>query len=201
MIENIRAALDREIKRTGLKGKTLSRAAGLNESAVRDLLTKVDDPRIGTVVKLAKALGVPPGYLFDNFIPISGLIGVGGIVRFVPGQKTKLVPRPRLKDGDLVALQVVGETLRPAYRDGDVLFISRESDRIELDYLGDEVVAQLLDGTAYLRTLASGTKPGSHTLRHWNGTDTEDVALAWAAPVLFTMRRAAVDREGLDSDE
>jgi hypothetical protein len=156
-------------------------------------MTTTSDPRIGTVVKLAEALGVPPGYLFDNFIPVTGLVGVGGVVRFIEGEtEPDLVPRPPIAQSDLIALRVVGEMLRPAHRDGDVLFFSRASDRIELDYLGDECVAQLLDGSTYLRTLASGTAPGRHTLRHWTGVDAENVALAWASPILFTLHRAAL---------
>ena len=200
MIKTIRERLAQEMARTGLRGKKLARAAGLNESAVRDLMQSVGDPKVGTLVKLARALGVPPGYLFDNLVPVRGLVGVGGVVRFLEDDaEPELVPKPPIARDDLIALKVVGEMLRPAYRDGDILFLSRATDKIEFDYIGDEVVAQLLDGSAYLRTLASGTQAGSHTLRHWTGTDTENVTLAWASPVLFTMRRAALPNGGESS--
>ena len=192
MIENIREALGREMARTGKKGKALSREAGLNESAVRDVMSNVADPRVGTLLKLAKALGVPASFLVDNFIPVKGQVGAEGVVRFLDDPDPMLVPRPPTVAGELVAIRVVGDTLRPAYRDGDVLFFSRENDKIEVDYIGDEVVAQCLDGSAYLRTLAPGSVDGRHTLRHWTGLDSENVVLAWAAPVLFTMRRRAI---------
>lgn len=189
MIETIRGALRREMERTGLRGKKLSRVAGLNEQAVRDLMQKVDDPKLNTLLKLASALGIPPGHLFDEFIPVSGQVGVEGIVRFEGLGKPQLVPKPPTARGDLVALKVIGDHLLPAHRDGDILFISRDRDVIELDYIGDECVAQLLDGAAYLRVLASGSEPGTHTLRTTNGgRERENVALAWAAPVLYTIR-------------
>jgi len=192
MIKNIRVALEREMDRTGLRGKKLSRDAGLNESAVRDLMSKVDDPRVGTLLKLAAALGVPASFLFDNFIPVTGLVGPNGIVRFVDEKNPMMVPRPPTPLGEIVAIRVVDDGLRPAHRAGDVLFFSRQSDVIELDYIGDECVAQTMDGSVYLRTLAPGTNAGTHTLRHWTGLDSENVVLAWAAPVLFSMRRAAL---------
>jgi transcriptional regulator with XRE-family HTH domain len=193
MIERIRKSLRREMDRTGLRGKKLAKAAGLHESAIRDLLHNVNDPKIGTLAKVAKALGIHPCLLFDDLVPVKGLIGVGGIVRlFDDDAVTDFAPRPPSAFDDLIALRVVGEMLRPAHRDGDILFV-RETRQIDLNSVGHEVLAQLLDGSAYLRTLASGTKPGLHTLRHWTGSDAENVTLAWASPVLFTIRGAALN--------
>lgn len=184
--------------RQGLSGKKLARDANLYPKLVSDLLTKVDDPRIGTIVKLAKALAIPPSLLLNNFIPVKGFVGESGRVRFVDDPDPLMVPRPPSRKGDLVALRVVVDTLRPAHRLGDILFISRESDRIELDYIGDECVAQTLDGVAYLRVLANGSVEGRHTLRHWAGAEAENVLLAWASPVLFTMRGREADEPAAD---
>ena len=198
MIGDLRTALEREMARSGLRGKKLSRKAGLNEQAVRDLMSKIDDPRVSTLLKLAKALGVPASFLFDDFIPIRGQVGAGGVVRFVEDADPEMVPRPPFaKAGELVAIRVVGDMLRPLHRDGDILFISRQIDALpDLEYLGDEVVAQMMDGPIYLRTLMGGRTKGKHRLRQeFGGLDSDDVILAWASPILFTTRRGGLPKK------
>lgn len=193
MIEEIRDALRRELATAKTSGKKLTRDANLYSKLVSDLLTKVDDPRIGTLIKLSLALGLPRAYLLNDFIPIGGVISGGGVVEFKAGPATDFVPRPPSRKGKLVALRVEGDGLRPLHRDGDVIFISRANERIELDYIGDECVAETADGLTYLRILAHGPDGKSHTLRHWTGfesDETKDARIVWATPVLATIRRS-----------
>ena len=48
-----------EMEAREISKRALSARAGLSESAVRDILKKVDNPGIGTLYKIAEALGVP----------------------------------------------------------------------------------------------------------------------------------------------
>jgi len=177
----------------GIKARRLSKAAGLNDTAVRDLLNKVDDPRVGTLLRLANALEISPATLFGGMLPISGTIGQAG--RITDGHSPhKMVPRPPEADGDLLAYLVDGDYLLPAYRSGDVIYCSRKHDVIKDSYFGEECVAKLVNGGgAYLRTLDKGGESDRFTLRSFNATALEDVSLEWAAPVLFVLKRNALD--------
>jgi transcriptional regulator with XRE-family HTH domain len=197
-IRDFRANLAREMKRKGIKAKPLSKAAGLNESAVRDLMGKVDDPRIGTILSLAAALGVSHETLIGGRVPLVGTVGIGGIIAMNVGENNhETVPRPPASHSDLIALRVAGDILFPAYRNGDVVYVAREHGAVESDFVGIECVCQLASGAAYLRTLANGSTPGLYSLRLFNSLDIENEQLAWAAPVLFVMRP---NRNGVKKD-
>lgn len=58
-MSTIRAALLREMATKGIKPTTLSLEVGRNRSLVKDLLEKNNDVTVGTLTKLADALGVP----------------------------------------------------------------------------------------------------------------------------------------------
>ena len=65
--DKVRAICDfivAEMKAQGISQRKLSGRAGLSESAIRDLLKKVDNPGIGTLFKIAEALNIP----FDDLM-------------------------------------------------------------------------------------------------------------------------------------
>ena len=64
-INAIRDLIRREMKAKGYSQRKLSSEADLSESAVRDVLGRVDNPGIGTLYKIAGALGVEPMALLD----------------------------------------------------------------------------------------------------------------------------------------
>jgi len=190
LIETIRAGLAREMDRAGLRGKTLSRAAGLNEQAVRDLMATVEDPKISSLLKLADALRVPPGNLFANLVPVVGSVSGEGAVSFLESDvDPQLAPQPPVAFRSVVAFRVDTEDLMPAHRDHDLLYITREHHLIEQSFLEEECIVRLLDGRTFLKTLRRGTKEGLFSLCGLDGDpDLVDVRVDWAAPVLFTMR-------------
>jgi DNA-binding Xre family transcriptional regulator len=189
-IDIIRAALRREMARAQIKAKPLSKAAGLSESAVRDLLGKVDDPKIGTLLKLAAHLQIPPGQLFGQSVPVVGQVEADGIIQFLEGDEiSENVPQPPTALTQLIALKVVGDSLLPLHRAGDILYLSREHDRVDAHCIGEECAVQVEGGLAYLKPLAEGSQAGCYTLRSmFGGKDIENVRLAWAAPILFVSR-------------
>src|ERR1043165_3852615 len=58
-IAMIRTAIEREMKAKGFSRRSLSSAAGLSQTAVRDLLDRTENPGIGTLHKIAEALEMP----------------------------------------------------------------------------------------------------------------------------------------------
>lgn len=188
-IHAIRATLQRAMDRRGIKAKPLAIAAGLNETAVRDVLERSDNPRVGTLLKLADALEMPVTDFFQGRVPLLGKIGAGGSILFDEDPEPETVEAPPGEAAArMMALLVVGDSMRPVYRDGDVVYVRRDHDGVLPDYLGEECAVHDTSGGTYLKTLAPGTKAGCYTLRSFNADDIENVEVVWASPVLFVKR-------------
>jgi repressor LexA len=187
-INAIRTALRREMERRGFKAKRLAKAAGLGETAVRDILEKVDDPRVGTLIKIADALDIPASSLFGSQVPVLGKIGAGGCILFEEADEPDLVDRPPGATGKLMALRVTGESMMPVYRDGDIIYVNRDHEGVMPHYIGEECAVHTVEGGTFLKILALGSQPNRYTLRSFNAADMTDVEVQWATPVLFVMR-------------
>lgn len=58
-IEMIRRTIEKEMAEKGFSRRSLSTAAGLSQTAVRDVLERTENPGIGTLHKIADALQMP----------------------------------------------------------------------------------------------------------------------------------------------
>lgn len=186
------------MKAKGFSRRSLSKAAELSESAVRDVLTRTDNPGIGTLRKIAEALEMPVDQLTGAalMVPVLGKIGAGGEVLFAIDPDIELndydnfhlVPRPPLVTGRLMALQVIGSSMLPKYEDGDVIYVRRDHDGVMPKYLNRYCAVRTSDGGTFLKILAPGSQAGRYTLRSLNAPDMENVEVEWAAPVIFVMQ-------------
>lgn len=199
-IKGIRAAIDREMKAKGFSQRSLSSAAGLSESAVRDLLTRTTNPGVDTLRKVAEALEMPVDALTGEGlrVPVLGKIGAGGQVLFASEceQEDDLatVPRPPLVSGRLMALEVVGSSMLPKYEAGDIIYVRREGfDDNLAPHMGKYCAVRTADGGTFLKILSPGSRDGVYTLRSLNAEDMIDVEIQWAAPVLFVMPKQPAD--------
>lgn len=199
-VQAIRDAIENEMKRKGFSRRSLSSAAGLSESAVRDLLTRVDNPGIGTLRKVAEALEMPVDALTGAalMVPVIGKVGAGGSILFsiepdaeLYDDAVNMVPRPPLVNGRLMALEVVGSSMLPKYESGEIVYVRAplNGGYIPEDALGSYCAIRTTDGGTYLKVLAKGDQEERFTLRSLNAPDMENVEVVWASPVLFVMPR------------
>lgn len=189
-IDLIRETIEREMKAKGFSRRSLSKAADLSESAIRDLLTRTDNPGIGTLIKVAEALTMPVDALTGAAlrVPVLGRIGAGGAVLFseeLDESELPTVPRPPMVAGRLMALEVVGSSMLPKYDPGDVVYVRRDHDGILPSYLGKYCAVRTADGGTFLKILTAGSEPERYTLRSLNAEDMVNVEVLWASPVLF----------------
>jgi phage repressor protein C with HTH and peptisase S24 domain len=197
----IREQIERAMRAKGFSRRSLSKAADLSESAVRDLLTRTDNPGIGTLTRVAEALEMPIDQLTGTAlkVPVLGDIGAGGQVIFATDPDKELseytefptVPRPPLTTGRLIALRVVGSSMLPKYEDGDIIYIRRDHEGLLPTYLNRYCAVRTGDGGTWLKILSPGSEAGCYTLRSLNAPDMENVEVVWAAPVLFVMPKQA----------
>ena len=174
----------------------------LSESAVRDLLTRTDNPGIGTLRRVAEALEMPVDQLTGAalMVPVLGNIGAGGQVLYLADPDQELhnpadyeeVPRPPMVTGRLMALRVVGASMLPKYEDGDTIYVRRDHEGVLPAYLNRYCAVRTGDGGTFLKILSPGSASGRYTLRSLNAPDMENVEVIWAAPVLFVMPKQAL---------
>ncbi len=122
-------------------------------------------------------------------VPVVGRVGAGSEVHAVDdhamGQGTRQVRCPNGLDAQqTVAVEVVGDSMLPI-EEGWLLFYTRDYQGVPTECLGKLCVVQLAeDGPRYVKRLKPGRQNGLFNLYSTNAREMEDMALAWAAPVL-----------------
>lgn len=90
----------------------------------------------------------------------------------------------------LEAYLITGNSWFPLYKEGDLIYVSKEQSRPLDAMLGNECAIQLAGtGALVFKTLCEGGQPGTYTLKAPGALDLESMKLAWAAPVIHIARR------------
>jgi phage repressor protein C with HTH and peptisase S24 domain len=163
------AAIDRLAARAGLSASGLARRAGLDPTTFNKSkrITAQGRARWPSTESIAKALAAT-GTPFDLFVdlveprsgssarvlPLLGLAkaGAGGYFDdggFPAGEGWQQTGFPALTDEHAYALEISGQSMEPAYRDGDIIVVSpsapvRRGDRVVVRTRDGEVMAKEL---------------------------------------------------------
>ena len=162
-------ALDRLAERAGLSASALAKRAGLDPTTFNrsKRITPDGRPRWPSTESVAKALGAT-GTSVDIFVsliadnngaaaqavPLIGFAqaGTGGFFDdggFPVGKGWDEIAFPAVNDEHAYALEISGDSMMPAYRDGDVIVISpaapiRRGDRVVVKTKKGEVMVKEL---------------------------------------------------------
>lgn len=144
--------------------------------------------RLGDV---ADALGCSIIDLVEGLarVPVVGKVCASSVVLpnddYPLGQGPRMVRCPTgLDPQQTVAVDVEGDAMLPIEEDW-LLFYTRNYDGVPVECLGKLCIVQLADdGPRFVKRVKLGRKPGLFNLYSTNAREMEDVALAWAAPVL-----------------
>jgi phage repressor protein C with HTH and peptisase S24 domain len=190
--EQIWSALDRLAERAGLSASGLAKKSGLDPTTFNKSkrITADGRERWPSTESLAKALAATNSSI-DSFVQLIG--GIAQTVQTVPllgfdqagasshfddggfpaGKGWDELALPSVDDEHAFALEISGDQMRPAYRDGDVIVVSpatpiRRGDRVVVKTTGGEVMVgelkrrtakalelQALDPSQADRTLAA----------------------------------------------
>ena len=199
------AALDRLAERAGMSPSGLARRAGLDPTTFNKSkrITADGRERWPSTESVAKALAATNASI-DTFVqligdgargaqsvPLLGLAqaGAGGYFDdsgFPTGKGWDEIPLPSPNDEHAYALEISGNSMRPAYRDGDVIVVSpgtpiRRGDRVVVRTTGGEVmVKELKRRTA--RTLELQSLNPAHADRVLSADDVEWIArIVWVS--------------------
>ncbi len=198
------SAIDRLAARAGLSASGLARRAGLDPTTFNKSkrVTPAGRARWPSTESLAKALAAT-GTSFDTFVtliepstaaaaravPLLGFAeaGAGGYFDdggFPAGEGWDEIAFPAVTDEHAYALEVSGQSMEPAYRDGDVILVSpaapiRRGDRVVVRTKDGEVLAKELK-----RRTAKSIELKSLNAQHADRTlATSDVL--WIARILW----------------
>ncbi len=162
-------ALDRLAERAGLSASALAKRAGLDPTTFNrsKRITPDGRPRWPSTESVAKALAAT-GTTFDLFVklttdgnggpaqgvPLIGFAeaGAGGFFDdggFPVGKGWDEIAFPAVNDEHAYALEISGDSMMPAYRDGDVIIVSpaapiRRGDRVVVKTKKGEVMVKEL---------------------------------------------------------
>lgn len=151
------------------------------------------------IFKIAKVLGVPASNLDPDvpdsqearFIQVVGVVGAGAVIYPIDdhamGNGLEEVECPWDALGpSTVAVRVRGDSMMPAYFDGDLIFYEQtHTDFTHL--LGKECVVALTDGRRFIKQLRR-TQTGQWYLHSHNAEPILGVEIEWAAKVRLIKR-------------
>jgi phage repressor protein C with HTH and peptisase S24 domain len=198
------SAIDRLAERAGLSASGLARRAGLDPTTFNKSkrMTREGRARWPSTESIAKAL-TATGTPVEAFValmnagdphaartvPLLGFAqaGSGGYfddAGFPAGEGWDQIAFPEVADAHAYALKISGQSMLPAYRDGDVILVSPSA----AIRRGDRVVVKNRDGEVMAKELKRRT-PSAIELRSLN-TEHEDRTLAaedvlWMARILW----------------
>jgi DNA-binding XRE family transcriptional regulator len=197
----------REIRiRSGMKQKDLVEATGLSNPYLSALETGnvKKSPSVDALNKIATALGVRVGELFDDAKPVAvaGKVGAGAKVPLVDayakgdGLYHVACPFELPHNISIVGVEVEGDSMAPIHRDGDVLFYSRDTMGVPTEAVGAICVCEDENGDGWVKHVKRGTEPGKFHLISINPLvdNMFDVILKWAAPVKLAWPKALVEK-------
>lgn len=154
-------------------------------------------PRYTTVEQYARAFRVSTAWLLTGYgkmkgrlVPLVGYVGAGAEVFFVDdhaqGAGLEYIEAPSELAGTAVAVQVRGNSMYPAYKDGDIIFYDEHADDLTA-LIGRECVVRLRTGETFVKLLSHSSHAGWTLLSH-NAPPLVDISIEWAAPVAWVKK-------------
>jgi phage repressor protein C with HTH and peptisase S24 domain len=197
-------ALDRLAARAGLSPSGLAKKSGLDPTTFNKSkrITPEGRPRWPSTESVAKALAATDttidtfvqliedsGRITVQAVPLIGLAqaGSGGYFDdggFPVGKGWDEIAFPAVKDEHAYALEISGESMTPAYRDGDIIVVSPAAPVRR----GDRVVVKTRDGEVMVKELKRRTSK-TVELRSFNPSHKERTLsvrdVLWIARILW----------------
>lgn len=174
------------------RAKLSQEALGVSANSGRSTIVKLESGELpfteAWAKRLAPLLGLKPHQLIydEPQIRIVGYVGAGQRVYAFSDLEDagETIPKPPMTTGDLLAVEVRGESMLPLAEEGWHIVYTAEATVDEHEVLNQVCVVQLdEDESMLVKRVVRGTKPYHYHLVSTNAPMIEDVRLRWAAKV------------------
>jgi transcriptional regulator with XRE-family HTH domain len=190
-----RERLQGRIDNLGLTRAEVCRRAGVNATALRDIIDRGQTPSVENLSKLARAVGYTLTELYENGEPISlnfritGISQGDGMWASLPPQQARIIPLNVFNE-DHVWIEIGSDLEGTLYRRGDVIAGPKMSGTNHHNLIGSEVVMATKDGRQLIGILMPADKANRYSIRPFDPKrpDTRNVEVEWIAPVRFVIR-------------
>lgn len=165
----------------------LARNAGVNATMLRDILDRNSTPSVNNLDKIARALGLSLGSLYDgdeHLVPTVDCVGVAAGEMWTAYDVPQSAPiNLDFMSSDFVWVEA--RDLVPYYASGELIGGPRSSGNNVHSLIGQDVICETTTGQRYVKILAAGSVAGRYSLRSFDvrTPDITNVMLRWAAPV------------------
>lgn len=187
------------LKSSGITNTALAHALGIDQSRVAEIKSGKRMVKAAEVPIIARETGVPPpsNFLPDIekrpiMIPVVGYVGAGAEIFCIDdhakgaGLDEVEMPIPGMSTST-VAVRVRGNSMEPAYYDGDVIFYDKTDNGDLMHLAGKECVVSLSDGRKFIKILRR-LQNGKWYLFSNNAEPIMDIDIEWAAKVKVIQR-------------
>lgn len=211
MENSFKNALQYALDQTGRSLRSVAIDAGVSYEQLKGLMQgKAKSTNVDDGVKVANAFGVPvEEFLSGNLSNITPTISVAG--RVGAGAKVALFDSyakgdglyhvacpPQIGPSGIVAVEVEGNSMEPAYEGGDILFYSREAMGVPIEAIGRRCVVEDSDGFVWVKLLRrrEGQPEGLFDLIsfHADTPPMYDSTAKWAAPIKMHLPKHLVTK-------
>lgn len=192
-VEFIKTAMEK----TGLDATNLARQSKVAPSTLTRLLNGTATTTLSarTILKISDFAGIPNpltenGKITSKSVPVFGYVGAGEKV--IPPDDGCIIDRtdaPIWAEDGTTALIVKGDSMFPAYWDGDIVFFDSEKRMHPEDCLFMECIAYLRTGEAYVKQIQQGRNSGEFMLSSYNASPIFSREIEWVSPITFVDRR------------
>lgn len=194
-------ALKNARKAAGLSQSELARRAGVAQQLIGQL-ERAEVRSTKAIYRIAEILSVaandldpalPAATNYNRSVPLVGYVGAGSqVIAFDDHHKGAGLEEVEAPPGggsrSTVAVKVRGDSMMPAYMDGDLLYYDEREDGDLTHLVGRECVIALPDGRLFIKRLHRGSRPGRWLLMSHNASPIEDAEIAWAARVKWVLK-------------
>lgn len=196
------AGILRGLKDIGITQDVVATELGLEQSTI-SRWAKGSDPQRSNyekLMKFAREKGVLSRRKIDSRhgaatvdereIPLSGYVGAGAtVIRLKHDTSTEVIERIEVPAafGDVEAYKVRGDSMYPAYRDGDILCVEPYDDSPD-QLIGKECLVITTKDEWLIKQLERGTRPGRYHLISHNAEPKRDVEIIQASPIRFVIK-------------
>lgn len=177
--------------RLGLTHEQVAQAAGTSNQMIGLLERGQRKLTVEWMERIAPALGVAPADLMlaKRTVPVVGYVGAGAEIYSIDDHQKgdgmfEISAPPQGATPSMVALVVRGDSMSPAYEDGDVIYYDQQV-RGDFDHLvGKRVVARLADGRTFIKKLRKNSD-SQYWLHSHNADPIVNPRIEWLAVVLW----------------